>query len=147
MDITKQVKDLIEITTRLADLLTRENKALRDHNTQEATALLNEKNSLTEVYEDHVQAVMDHSAHLNDLEPSLKERLSGIGENAKTLIEENAILLRASIVANQRVMDMVAEALSSARKKVTTYSADGTMGHKPQRDPMQAPALSIDHTL
>ena len=120
MDITKQVKDLIDITTRLAELLKRENQALRDHDTQEASALLTEKNSLSEVYEDHVQAVMNHSDHLNDIEPSLKERLSSIGEKAKTLIEENAILLRAAIVANQRVMEMVADALSTARKNTTT---------------------------
>jgi hypothetical protein len=147
MDITKQVNELIEITTRLTNLLTKENKALRKHDTEEATALLSEKNSLSEIYEEHVQAVMNHSEHLNALEPTLKETLSSIGEKAKTLIEENAILLRASIVANQRVMEMVADALSSARNKVTTYSADGTMGTSPHRDTMQTPALAVDHSL
>ena len=110
MDITKQVNELIDITTRLADLLKRENQALRNHDTQEANALLSEKNSLTEVYEEHVEAVMSHSEHLNKLEPKLKESLSTIGEKAKNLIEENAVLLRAAIVANERVMEMVAEA-------------------------------------
>jgi flagellar biosynthesis/type III secretory pathway chaperone len=147
MDISKQVNELIDITTRLIDLLTKENKALREHDTVEATALLSEKNSLSEVYEEHVEAVMNHSEHLNALEPKLKETLSSIGEKAKTLIEENAILLRASIVANQRVMEMVANALSSARKKVTTYSADGTLGTTPHRDSIQTPALSVDHSL
>lgn len=147
MDITKQVNDLIDITTRLADLLKRENQALRNHDAQETNALLSEKNSLTEVYEEHVEAVMTHSEHLEALEPSLKERLSTIGESAKSLIEENAVLLRAAIVANERVMDMVAEALSQARKKVTTYSKDGTMGTAPHREPTQTPALTVDQAL
>ena len=147
MNISKQVNELIDITTRLTDLLTRENKALRDHDTQEVSILLNEKNSLTEVYEEHVQAVMDHSKHLDALEPKLKEHLSSIGEKAKSLIEENAILLRAAIVANKRVMEMVADALSQARKKITTYSADGTMGTAVHREPVKTPALSVDHSL
>lgn len=147
MDITKQVNDLIDITTRLNDLLKRENQALRNHDAQETNALLSEKNSLTEVYEEHVEAVMNHSEHLNALEPSLKEHLSSMGESAKSLIEENAILLRAAIVANERVMDMVAEALSRARSKITTYSKDGTMGTVPHREPKQTPALTVDQAL
>ena len=147
MDITQQVKELIDITTRLADLLKRENQALRNHDTQEASSLLGEKNSLSEVYEDHVKAVMNHSAHLKDIEPGLRERLNSIGEKAKELIEENAVLLRAAIVANQRVMEMVADALSKARTKITTYSSDGRMGTAPKREPVHSPALSIDHTL
>ena len=90
---------------------------------------------------------MNHSEHLDSIEPSLRESLSIIGEKAKSLIEENAILLRAAIVANQRVMEMVAEALSSARKKITTYAADGTIGSTQNRESVQAPALSVDHSL
>ncbi|MEX2451610.1 MAG: hypothetical protein WD407_12200 [Rhodospirillales bacterium] len=147
MDITKQINDLIDITSRLADLLTRENDALRNHNTHEASALLNEKNSLSEIYEDHVKAVMTYSGKMKDVDPSLRERLSTIGAKAKKLVEENAILLRAAIVANKRVMDLVAEALSKTRKNITTYSADGTLGTKRMRKPAPMPSLTVDHSL
>ncbi|MEQ8194526.1 MAG: hypothetical protein RIB59_08545 [Rhodospirillales bacterium] len=147
MDITRQINDLIDITSRLTDLLAHENDALRNHDTHRATALLNEKNSLSEVYEDHVKAVMTYSSKLRDIEPSLRERLGNIGARAKELIEENAILLRAAIVANQRVMGLVADALSKTRKNVTTYSADGTFGAKRMRKPAPSPSLSVDHSL
>jgi flagellar biosynthesis/type III secretory pathway chaperone len=147
MNITKQINDLIDITSRLADLLTRENDALRNHNTHEASTLLNEKNSLSEIYEDHVKAVMTYSEKMKDVDPSLRERLSTIGAKAKKLIEENAILLRAAIVANQRVMDLVADALSKTRKNITTYSADGTLGTKRMRKPAPMPSLTVDHSL
>jgi flagellar biosynthesis/type III secretory pathway chaperone len=90
---------------------------------------------------------MTYSEKMKDVDPSLRERLSTIGAKAKKLIEENAILLRAAIVANQRVMDLVADALSKTRKNITTYSADGTLGTKRMRKPAPMPSLTVDHSL
>ena len=63
MDATGRVNDLIEITERLANLLTKENKALNEKDANEATQYLDEKANLSRIYETRIQGLIDDPPH------------------------------------------------------------------------------------
>ena len=94
MDPTKRVNDLIVITGRLADLLERENLALRNKENKYLNDILDEKVTLGRVYETRIMGLAEDSETLESVDSELLERLQGIGKKVNGLIEENAELLR-----------------------------------------------------
>ena len=64
MNATGRITDLIEITERLENLLSKENKALGDRDAKEATRYLDEKNNLSRIYESRIKGIMDNPAAL-----------------------------------------------------------------------------------
>ena len=79
MDPTKRVNDLIVITGRLADLLERENVALREKQNKELNEILDEKVTLGRVYESRIMGLTEDPEALDNVDKELLERLRGIG--------------------------------------------------------------------
>ncbi len=146
MDPTNRVNDLIVITGRLADLLERENDALRNRRNGELNNILDEKVTLGRVYESRIMGLTENEDALNDVDPELRERLRGIGEKVNGLIEENASLLRIAIEANRRVVNLIAEAVKASVPSAGTYSQAGTTAPLHRAAPRNV-ALSLDRTL
>ena len=59
MDPNKRMTDLITLSTRLIQVLARENAALRTKRTHEVAALVNEKATLTRAYESRARGFLD----------------------------------------------------------------------------------------
>ena len=147
MDPTKRVNDLIVITGRLADLLERENVALREKQNKELHEILDEKVTLGRVYESRIMGLTEDPEALDNVDKELLERLRGIGEKVNGLIEDNAKMLKIAIEANRRVVNLIAEAVKASVPSAGTYSPTGGTGtHDPRGAPKNV-ALSIDHTL
>ena len=147
MDPTKRVNDLIVITGRLADLLERENVALREKQNKELNEILDEKVTLGRVYESRIMGLTEDPEALDNVDKELLERLRGIGEKVNGLIEDNAKMLKIAIEANRRVVNLIAEAVKASVPSAGTYSPTGGTGtHDPRGAPNNV-ALSIDHTL
>lgn len=130
MNVANRVNSLIDITSHLADLLERENHALRGRDSENVTSLLEDKKSLTRAYESRVEGLdelLGDSESVNKLDRELRERMRKIGNKLNVLIEENAMLLRATIDANKRVVDIVAEAVKKSQPGPGTYSARGSV--------------------
>ena len=79
MDATNRINDLIEITERLANLLTAENRALRDKNASEATQFIEEKSNLSRIYETRIKGIMEDPSSLSTVAPELREKLHELG--------------------------------------------------------------------
>jgi len=147
MDPTNRVNDLIVITGRLADLLERENDALRNRRNDELNEILDEKVTLGRVYESRIMGLTEDEDALNAVDPELRERLRSVGEKVNGLIEENAKLLRVAIEANRRVVNMIAEAVKASVPSAGTYSETGAATPQGHRAAPRNVAISVDRTL
>lgn len=147
MDPTKRVNDLIVITGRLADLLERENIALREKQNKELNEILDEKVTLGRVYESRIMGLTEDPEALDNVDKELLERLRGIGEKVNGLIEDNAKMLKIAIEANRRVVNLIAEAVKASVPSAGTYSPTGATGTDDHRAAPKNVAISVDHTL
>ena len=147
MDPTKRVNDLIVITGRLADLLERENVALREKQNKGLNEILDEKVTLGRVYESRIMGLTEDPEALDNVDKELLERLRGIGEKVNGLMEDNAKMLKIAIEANRRVVNLIAEAVKASVPSAGTYSPTGGTGTHDQGGAPKNVALSVDHTL
>ena len=147
MDATGRVNDLIEITERLANLLTKENKALNDKEANEATQYLDEKSNLSRIYETRIQGLIDDPSILANAAPELRDKLRELGQSVNVMIQENAQLLKITIEANRRVVSMVAAAVKTQQPGPGTYSAKGTADKNDVHSAPRNLALSLDRSL
>ena len=147
MDPTKRVNDLIVITGRLADLLERENLALREKQNKELNEILDEKVTLGRVYESRIMGLTEDPEALDNVDKELLERLRGIGEKVNGLIEDNAKMLKIAIEANRRVVNLIAESVKASVPSAGTYSPTGATGTQDHRAAPKNVAISVDHTL
>lgn len=147
MDPTNRVNDLIVITGRLADLLERENAALREKRNKELNEILDEKVTLGRVYESRIMGLTEDPEALDNVDKELLERLRGIGMKVNGLIEDNAKMLKIAIEANRRVVNLIAESVKASVPSAGTYSPTGAASTHDHRAAPKNVAISVDHTL
>lgn len=147
MDANNRLTDLITVTGRLVELLTRENEALRSRQTSVVHELLDEKTALSRVYETRFKSLADKPELLDETDPALREQLRELAGQVDELMAENAKLLRAAIEANRRVVDLIAEAVRNNQPSAGTYGADAVTSADGANAGGRRFALSLDQTL
>lgn len=147
MDPNNRLNDLLVITGRLAELLQRENKALREHRAQEVRDLLDEKATLSRVYETRYKGLAEHPEIIAAADLDIRDRLHAMGEKVQILMEENAKLLRTALEANKRVVDLIAEAVRSKQPSAGTYGANAATAEDGVHAASRRMAFSLDQTL
>ena len=147
MSSDTKVNDIILITERLADILERENFALKNQKNKELHALLDDKVTLSRVYETRMQFYNENPQALSNTTPELREKLQIMGAHTSELLKENAKMLKVAIEANRRVVDMIAAAVKSVTPGPGIYRANGIVGLSDHKSQVQGLALSLDQTL
>ncbi len=147
MDGTEKIIGLIEINERLTSLLHKENNALRERRSKDAVQYLDEKNELVRIYESRVKGLPQDPEIMAATAPELREKLRQIGDNVNLMIEENGRLLKITIEANRRVVEMVAEAVKTQQQGLGTYSANGLADGGKLSSAPQNLAISVNQTL
>lgn len=127
MDANTRVSDLITISGRLAALLTKENAALRAHDSAAVSTLLKEKETLCRAYEARIRGMDqdDEVEALKELDDDTRDRLRELGRKVEDLMTENAHLLKAEMEAGRRLLDAFAEAVKETRPGPGTYASNG----------------------
>lgn len=147
MSSESKVDDIMLIIERLSDVLERENAALKDRKIQEVHALLDDKVTLSRVYETRMQYYNENPDELINVSPELRDKLSTVGANISKLLQQNAAMLKVAIEANRKVVDMIAAAVKSATPGPGTYGSNGVTGLPDHKSQVQGMALSLDQTL
>ncbi len=147
MTTESRINDIILITERLTDVLERENVALKDRRNRDLHDLLDDKVTLSRVYETRMQYFSKNPEELTNATPELREKLREMANHISALLQENAKMLKVSIEANRRVVDMIAEAVKTAAPGPGTYGAKGTTGLSDHKSQAQGLAISLDQTL
>ena len=138
---------MIVITGRLAELLQRENDALKNHRSQEVRDLLDEKATLSRVYETRFKGLSEQSEIFEQADLDIRERLKALGDKVQALIDENARLLKTAIEANRRVVDLIAEAVREQQPSAGVYGANGVTSQDGAKAAGQQVAFSLDQNL
>ena len=149
MDTGKRIGDLIVLSQRLADLLAKENRALREGRPEEVRLMLEQKDELSRAYESRVLGLSEHSdgESISAVDPASREQLRELGKLIQELSAENGRLLQVAMEVNRRVLHGVAEALRSSQPGPGTYSKTGDIGQTHRRKGAQAAPLSLDQSF
>jgi hypothetical protein len=147
MEPNNRIEDLIMITERLVGVLERENDALSNQRNAELRDILDEKVTLSRVYESRMQVISEKPEILNDVKVELRERLSELGLEVNELIKENAKLLKIAMTVSRRVVELIAEAVRDASPSAGTYGAKGTTDSGVANAESKRPAFSLDQIL
>ncbi len=147
MDSTEKLLGLVEITERLAELLHNENSALREKRAKDALQYLNEKNELVRIYESRVKGLPKQPEAIDTETPGLRDKLRQMGEKVSLMVEENGRLLKVTIEANRRVVELVAEAVKNQRRGPAIYSANGLADGGKRSSAPRNLAISVNQSL
>ena len=147
MDPTQRVKDLIIICQRLRDLLTQENALLRSRQPAAIEQLLDDKGALCRAYETRVAGMLANRELLAEVEPETCEQLRELGDTVNGLIAENARLLEVAMEAHRRVMQVIADVVSSSQPGPSTYAPASRAGDARRNAARRGAALTFNQAL
>ncbi len=125
MDAEKRLNDLIAITTRLINVLERENEMLREHRHSDIHSILDEKATIGRVYESRVIGLSENPGALAEGPPELREQLAELAHKVDRLMADNSVMLKISVDVSRRVVNLIAEAVKETAPTAGTYSARG----------------------
>ena len=145
-DMRPSVDGLIEIASRLIELLGRETALLREMKITEIAALQDEKLKLTRAYETRMRAVNQHGDELAAVDAAIRDELHATVNRFEDAAKANAIAVHAAQEANQRLMQAIVDIVSERRGRTEGYAADGTATLSDSR-PREGLALSLDERL
>ena len=147
MEPNRRIDDFVTITSRLINVLKKENQALRDHQYSDLKELLEDKTTISRVYETKLQTLEEQPDFLAGSDNSLKVRLTNLANEVNKYVEENGLLLKIAIEANRKVVDLIAEAVRETSQKTETYGSSGSNSLSGTRAESQSIAISLDQTL
>jgi len=142
----KRVSDVIAALSHLADVLARENRALREHDRAALMDLTEEKATAARAYEAKVEAMKEAGPALGGIDDDLQQRLAGIGERATGLMVENERLLRIAMETGRHLMEAIVDAAKDMNIGPGTYSRAGNVAANARQATAAAP-LSLDRSL
>lgn len=145
MDTTKRMADLVNVTTRLINVLERENEILVERRHSELSLILDEKETIARVYQARIMGLEENPELLDGASDEEKATLFELAKKADRLMNENARMLEVAIVVSRRVVDLVAEAVAEAAPKSGAYSAKGRTAAPPAKGGNMS--LSLNETL
>lgn len=147
MEPDNRIQDLILITERLVDVLERENDALSNQRNSELRDILDEKVTLSRVYESRMQVISEKPEILESVDGELRDELRELGIKVNDLITENAKLLKIAMTVSRRVVELIAEAVRDASPSAGTYGAKGTTDSGIANAESKRPSFSLDQIL
>jgi hypothetical protein len=118
--------ELLAVTTRLTDLMTRENAILRSMRPGDIRELQTDKVELTQSYERMMLAVQKDPAVLTTAAPSIREALRSATARFNAVLGDNERTLRAVKSVSERLMKTIVAA-ATEQTSAPAYSSAGLM--------------------
>ena len=147
MDPEKRMADLISITSRLVDVLERENAILKERRHNDLADLLDEKETIGRVYQARIMGLQEDPEQLKDVDETERLKLKDLAHSVDKLVSENARMPEAAMYASKRSVEMVAEAVRDTTNSSGTYSQQGSTQMPMNKSEVRSGAISLDQTL
>ena len=147
MDPEKRMADLISVTSRLVDILERENEILKDRRHNDLADLLDEKETIGRVYQARIMGLQEDPEQLKDVDEDERMKLKELAHKVDELVAENARMLEAAMYASKRIVEMVADAVRDSTNTSGTYSQKGSTQMPVGKSEARGGAISLDQTL
>jgi hypothetical protein len=145
MEVSKRMADLVNVTTRLIDVLERENALLRERRHSELPLILDEKETIARVYQARIMGLEENPDVLDEASAEDRSGLMELAQKVDGLMAQNARYLEVAMTVSKRIVDLVAEAVKEAAPKSGAYSAKGSTAAAPIKGGNMS--LSLNETL
>ncbi len=144
---TSQVTDLIQVATRLIDILERESALLRAMKPSGLEALQQDKIALTSAYEAQVKALKANPQAAKSMPSDLRAELNAALRRFQAALCENARTLRAAKDATQSALSAIADEVQRQVGKHAGYSAQGMAAPPSASSGCSAMSFAVDQRL
>lgn len=144
MKVDQQIESLIEVASRLIEIMDREVEILRAMRPADLEALREEKFSLVTLYEDHYRSLSANKDALILVAPALQNEFADVARRFNQATAENGRALTAAKVAHERMMAAIVEAVQADKTTGRGYSASGGADQDEAGTPV---SLSLDCRL
>lgn len=138
------VTDLLDVTLRLSDLMTRENEVLRSQRPQDIKALQTEKTELASGYEHFMQELRKHPGLLGSAPAAAHDALRDATVRFQKVMTDNERALRAARSVSERLMKAIVAAVSEKQMSAAAYSSAGVLN---SAGPRRAVAMTLNKQL
>ena len=140
MDAIERIDKFLRVMAQLQAVIRRENALLASHKMRGLAEIVEEKQKLSDVYEQHLK-VLQQDGVLDDVDERVKERLRVRVKGFADLLDENRIRVQATLTASRRMFEIIAEAVKEYSTSNSGYGETGTIGRKGTK--AYRPALSV----
>lgn len=138
--------DLIVITERLADLMTRENEILRSMHPSDICGLQKDKAELAQSYERRMRLVREDPTIVSEASAAVREKLMAATTRFEDVLSENETMLRAVKSVSERVMKIIVSTATEQRS-APAYSSAGVMNNGPTAAGRRNIAVTLNKQL
>ncbi|GEM_PF-1083434 len=139
MKAEERVKRLLSVTTKLSDLVKQENELLaQDKRARDLADIVNEKQSLSTVYEQHIQSI-NEDASMSEVDSALRQRLKDAIAGFNQLLAENKIRLEAKIHASKHLFQVISDCARDRLNETGAYGENGTRENAAARQAYRPP--------
>lgn len=140
--------DVLEIASRLAALMERENTHLAKHEPAGVAALQDEKLALTRAYTTRVREIQRDPATLAAVTGAVRDEMKKAFARFDDVARRNELALKAARTVNERVLKAIVEAANAQQPQVAGYSRTGAAA-RPYGSAARvavAPPVAINHS-
>lgn len=143
-EINGKVEDLLDVIDGFADLLKKENDALRKFDVEAVGSLYEQKAKIVSAYRSMSAFFIKNQNYLSNADIELKQDLKDASQELDALLKENELLLKTRMETSKNVMDTIINiAKVTNNRNATSYGAHGT--YSPLDNNKNA--LAINRTL
>ena len=139
--IEDRILQLLDVTARLSQILRQENQILAaDGRANGIKPFQKEKIALSYAYEQQLQSISNEE-ELQNIDPSIANRLRDAVSAFGLILEENATRLKAKLDAGEHLFRVISESAIDHQNKTGGYGSSGaTVGNQRQA---YRPAVSV----
>lgn len=143
-DFNRKIADYKEIINSFSDLLSIENEALRNYDTDAVTALYEQKTKIVTAYRNLVAYFIKNQEVLKALEETERNNVKELSLKLDTLLKENDTLLKTRMETSKSVMDSIVRIA-----KITNNANSTSYGSQGKYSPLDNSknAIAINRTL
>ena len=123
--------EFIDLTNRLAAVMTREAELLRAMRSSEIAALQEGKAALAAAYAGALGVVRKNAAEVNAAGPGRRQALEEATAGLKRAVDDNLRAVNTARTVNERLIKALSAAVAETRLPVATYTAAGTSAAAP----------------
>ena len=124
---TGTVGQVVEAVRLMDSVLTEENQVLRRHDAAAAAALQDRKLAATRLYHERMRALVRDTEAAKAMSADQRTELRLLAQGLDQRVRENAILLKATMDAIDRLFGCINQAAQQKVKREVAYSRDGVV--------------------
>ena len=124
---SRKAEYILDVIDELLDVIEEENGALRAHDDRTVVELLERKDKLTRLYQEHMLAVAQNPKLIADASDGQRDEMREAAEDLREAVDENARLLKAEMEAGGRLLRAIVDAVRDRKQDTATYVRDGQM--------------------